>query len=158
MLSRDELQRIFLYDAETGILTRRATGRRAGSLNVPRNRWIVSVKGRFHYQHRVIWCMAYGDWPPKEIDHINGDCSDNRLANLRLADSAQNKWNMRQHDRNKSGCTGVEYDKRKKAWVARISVYRRRIYLGKFGTKEEAIAARTAAVTKHRGEFARGGV
>lgn len=32
---------------------------------------------------RVIWAMQYGKWPVGAIKHINGDKSDNRLANLR---------------------------------------------------------------------------
>lgn len=32
---------------------------------------------------RVIWAMEYGKWPEGAIKHINGDKSDNRLANLR---------------------------------------------------------------------------
>lgn len=29
--------------------------------------------------HRVAWCIAHGGWPPEQIDHINGDRSDNRF-------------------------------------------------------------------------------
>jgi hypothetical protein len=158
VLTQADLHQLFSYDPETGVLTRRSTGRRAGSLNTCRNRWIVSCNGRLQYQHRVIWCMVYGEWPSNEVDHVNGDSADNRLANLRLADSAQNKWNMRRHDRNTSGCTGVDYNKQKQAWVARISIYKKRIYLGKFETKEQAIAAREKAVLDHWGAYRRGGV
>ena len=148
-----ELLELFSYDPETGLLTRRSTGKRAGGFNAPRNRWIVGVRGSFYYQHRVIWCMVYGEWPPCEIDHINHNSADNRLANLRLADSTQNKWNIRRHGRNTSGHKGVDYDKRTNRWVARISVYKKRIHFGKFVTKEEAIAAREAAVAQYCGEY-----
>ena len=33
--------------------------------------------------HRVAWALHYGEWPLMEIDHINGDHTDNRIANLR---------------------------------------------------------------------------
>ncbi|EHB7575351.1 HNH endonuclease, partial [Escherichia coli] len=34
------------------------------------------------YVHRIAWLMVYNDWPTDVIDHINGDRSDNRIANL----------------------------------------------------------------------------
>jgi hypothetical protein len=158
MLTQSELHRLFSYDPETGVLVRRSNGRRVGSLNRPRNRWTVSVNGRRLYQHRVIWCMVYGQWPTCEIDHVNGNSADNRISNLRLADSTQNKWNILRHGRNTSGHKGVDYCKKTGRWVARISVYKKRIHLGKFPTKEEAIAAREAAAANHCGEYRRGGV
>ena len=68
-----------------------AQGQRAGT---PHNQGYrqVRVFGKNYLEHRVIWKMQTGEWPPegKVIDHINGDKADNRWANLRLLSQARN--------------------------------------------------------------------
>ena len=45
---------------------------------------------------------------------------------------------------NKSGVAGVYYDKQRRKWVANISYNRKRVFLGRFELKEDAVAARLA--------------
>jgi hypothetical protein len=102
--------------------------------------------------HRLAWCIAYGEWPSLEIDHINGDAGDNRLCNLRNVDRATNAQNKRRAQcTNKSGIQGVETHA-----VGRLSasvwVGGKRVYLGRFDTAEEAHAAYVAAKRRlHQG-------
>jgi HNH endonuclease len=85
------------------------------------------------------------------IDHKNGDTLDNRVSNLRIATSKQNAMNIKIRKNNTSGCTGVRCLKNGK-YSARI----KRINLGTFSSKDEAIKARKEAEVKYSEEWARG--
>ncbi len=103
------------------------------------------------HMHRVI-----NKTPDDMItDHINGNGLDNRKSNLRNATIAQNAWNMR--PRKDCGQRGIYYDKARSKWVADIQCERRRIRLGRFGTKDEALAAYQTAAKQLFGCFNRSG-
>jgi len=70
--------------------------------------------------HRVIWAHYYGEWPDKQIDHINGNKVDNRISNLRVVDPAQNQRNLGHNSANTSGVTGVRFISKFRKWEARI--------------------------------------
>lgn len=54
----------------------------------------VTIDGTAKLAHRVLWVAFNGDIPEGfEIDHINTIRTDNRLDNLRLATSSENKRN-----------------------------------------------------------------
>lgn len=82
--------------------------------------------------------MEHGEWPSKEIDHINGSRTDNRITNLRQATSAQNKQNARMRSDNSSGYPGVSWFKCCNKWRADIQGGRKQNYLGVFDTAELA--------------------
>jgi len=94
--------------------------------------------------HRAIWAIIHGEWPRHQIDHINGNRADNRLANLRAVTKFENGRNCRLSKRNTSGHTGV-YPSRFGNWTALIGVRRKIITIGTYKTKEAAIAARKQA-------------
>jgi hypothetical protein len=104
------------------------------------------IRRRLFKAHRVIWAMCKGRWPEKEIDHINGDRSDNRIENLREADRSGQGKNMAMRRDNKSGFSGVCFHKSSKKWVAQIYLDGVRVSLGYFKTKEEAAAKRKIAL------------
>jgi hypothetical protein len=87
------------------------------------------------------------------IDHINRDPSDNRISNLREATSAQNQAN--QKIKSRTGFSGVFEHKGKTSitWQARIGTGNRRVYLGSYKSKYDAIIARKQAERRYFGEF-----
>ncbi len=98
--------------------------------------------------HVVAFALHSGEWPEDEIDHINGDPSDNRASNLRLVSHAENMRNLKICVKNTSGIMGVGLDKWTGKWRALITVGGKRHCLGRFFTKESAIAARKDAEAK----------
>jgi hypothetical protein len=99
-----------------------------------------SLIGGVHRAHRIIWALVYGEWPD-QVDHINGDPSDNRLNNLRSIPNNTNQMNMKKPRDNTSGHIGVCWDAEKKRWLARVG----RKHIGRFDSVEEAAAAQKLA-------------
>jgi hypothetical protein len=68
----------------------------------------------------------------REPGHINGDPSDNQIANLRDATHAENQHNAKKRINNASGYTGISWIERARKWRVRINVAKHEIYLGRF--------------------------
>lgn len=115
----------------------------------------ICILGKFYMASRVAWFLVNGEWPDCEIDHINGEVSDNRLINLRQATRSLNCANRSILKSNTSGHKGVGWHKAVNKWVAKIGVDGKEIYLGAFSSKDDAIAAYTTAAQKYFGEFVR---
>ena len=99
----------------------------------------------FHLMgHRVAWAIHHGAWPD-QIDHVNGNRSDNRIVNLRNVSVAENNKNLGMRRNNTSGRTGVYWHKPSSRWVAHIVVDGRVTSLGSFIEREDAISARVKA-------------
>lgn len=136
----------FRYDPETGVITRLETrgGQRAGSkVGTVRKDGYLSTKflHREVLAHRLAWILHYQEFPGSEIDHVNGDRSDNRIANLRLACRQTNNQNRRKaHSNNELGVLGVR-QVREGVFVARIRVSKKAIHLGHFSSAELASEA-----------------
>jgi hypothetical protein len=103
------------------------------------------IQNRQYRAHRIIWMMVYGTPPEGQIDHINGDRSDNRLVNLRCVSVAENRRNQKTPITNTSGFIGVGWHKHTGKWRASIKINGRAIHLGGFDTIEQAVQAREAA-------------
>lgn len=99
--------------------------------------------------HRVAWALYYGEWPKGQIDHINGDRSDNRIVNLRVVTPLENRRNQRLSRRNSSGFHGVSWCATRGKWRATINVEGSCVVLGRFTSKDEAIASRRAAEQRY---------
>lgn len=90
-----------------------------------------------------------------EVDHKDLDRLNNRRGNLRLATSQQQKCNQGLRQDNTSGVKGVAWDRSRKRWVAYIRKNRRRVTLGRFLDKADAVRVRQSAASDAFGEFAR---
>lgn len=142
------------YDQETGIVSWAKThkgmraGRRAGTVNAQGYRRIA-FGGVAYREHRIAWLLTYGSWPACDIDHINRRKDDNRISNLRLADSALNKQNLGIKANNTSGVTGVYWSNCDSIWKAQIQVNGKVIALGRYKQKDDAVLARQQAQMKY---------
>ena len=88
-----------------------------------------------------------------EVDHINHIRTDNRKCNLRVVDRSLNQRNLPLSKRNTSGVVGVWFNKDANKWVAEIRLNYKKISLGYFINKEDAIKARKEAEEKYFGEY-----
>ena len=119
-------------------------GKVAGHVNQYGYR-ILCIEHKSIPAHRAAWAIHYGEWPKGQIDHINHNKDDNRLGNLRDATASENSRNRSIPAHNASGAIGVHFNKPSGKWHARIFHDGKRIHLGAFKEKAEAIAARKAA-------------
>ena len=168
-LTPDIARELFDYNPETGVITwkpreqkgflykdfhihwnARWAGKTAGTLSCGRY-LVCNVLNRLNFAHRIAWMVYYGDEPPEVIDHINGDGTDNRITNLRAANSRINAENRRLRSAKKVlplGVFPVANSKSGKVF-ARIIINKRRMYLGSFDDPKEAHLAYLAAKRKY---------
>jgi hypothetical protein len=158
--SRNELLQLFSYNPENGDLHwrvrsgPRAAGQRVGTINW-RGYLVIGIDRVYYYAGRIIWKMMTGTDPEAWIDHIDGNRTNNKWSNLRLATNGQNLHNSKLRVDNKSGVKGVHWDVRHKKWRAVISMNKQSIRLGRFNTINEAETAILLERAKLHGEFAR---
>jgi hypothetical protein len=130
------------------------SGTQAGTI-LPRGYVQVMVNSRLYLAHRLAYLWMTGSWPESEVDHRNGDGTDNAWGNLRAATSSQQKMNKRVRSDSQSGIKGITLDRRRGLWSVRIEARGQRYWFGYFKTAEEASAARAEAAARLHGEFAR---
>jgi len=154
-LTADYLRKILHYAPDTGLFTWRVSPRRniscgqlAGSFNSD-GYLQISIHNRSYKAHRLAWLYTFDRWPICEIDHINGDKSDNRIENLRDVSRNENQHNTRRaRAHNASGFLGVGLHKQTGKWRARIRVNKNLTHIGLFNTPEEAHQAYIVAKRK----------
>jgi hypothetical protein len=113
----------------------------------------ITVDRRNYKAHRLAWLWVHGELPADmEVDHRNHQRADNRLDNLRLATSQQQKANA---GARKSGHPkGCYWSPRDRKWSAAIYLDGKKVSLGAFARLEDAQAARFQAEAKYHGAFA----
>ncbi len=115
----------------------------------------VWLFGKFYKLHRIAWKMVYGKDPVDQIDHIDGDKSNNRIKNLREATNSENRSNTGKSSTNKSGIKGVCFHTKSKTWRAQISKDGRKYLKDGFPTKEAAADYIVILRVKLHKEFSR---
>jgi hypothetical protein len=154
------LRQLLDYDQKSGILTWKnrpkmhqngmtsghlasINGKIAGSA-LRSGHIILSFNGGKYLAHRIAWAISHDVQDFDEIDHINGDPSDNRLENLRCVQHSENQKNLKRRSDNTSGVVGVGLHSQTGSWRAYINFAGKRHHIGLFATKDEAINARLA--------------
>jgi len=153
-LDQKTLKELLDYDPSTGIFIWRLSLNPRGKMGAQagcrsRAYRVIRIYDVLYAAHQLAWLYVHGEWPQQGIDHINGIGSDNRIANLRLADCSQNGFNCKR--RKAFGYKGVFPKKGK--WRASIGHRGRQFHLGTFATPEEAQSAYMEAARRLGGEF-----
>jgi hypothetical protein len=158
--SVDELNDLLHYDAETGQFTWKKDRGFKARANTPAGTLgksgyvLMCINGTRYLAHRIAYKMAYGTDPEDMLDHIDGNITNNRISNLRVANPIENQGNRRRAKNNKSGVKGVHWCERDKHWIAQITKDKSKVWLGCFVSKEQAASAYEAAAKEHFGDFA----
>jgi hypothetical protein len=106
----------------------------------------ISYKRKPYLAHRIVWEMH--NWPipsNKEIDHADGNKTNNKIENLRCCAHNQNGQNRKINKNSATGHSGVSWHKGIKKWCAKIRYKRKQIHLGSYDDINDAIAARKKA-------------
>jgi hypothetical protein len=116
---------------------------------------VIQFKKTFFKGHRIAWAIVNNEFPSGEIDHIDGNPSNNKISNLRVVDRSKNQMNRRISTNNKSGIKGVHFCKSKQKWISRISCGKSRIHIGQFDSFDEAFQKRKEIEKNLHGQYAR---
>ena len=161
-ITREQIAARLDYNPQTGVFTWRTVlpfssvrvGGVAGSMTSTGYIEIYIEFARYR-AHHLAWVLTYGVWPNDLIDHVDGNRSNNAIANLREATKTTNAQNQRRAQRhNRLGILGVTQRKgdHAKPFQAMITVSGKAKYLGVFETAAEAHAAYLTAKRKlHEG-------
>jgi len=151
MISFERARKLFVYCPETGDFTHIFSrpgvkvGTLAGSKPTTDKPYInIKADGKMMLAHRLAFVWM-GEALPSEVDHINGNPSDNRWSNLRPVTRLENSRNTALQRNSNTGIPGVNWYKQTSRWHAKIYVQGRSIYLGFHLSFLDACCARKAA-------------
>jgi len=155
LLTQERLKELLYYNPQFGIFVRRVAtsssikvGDIAGSLT--RGGYMCfSVNRRLYLAHRLVFLYMEGEFPPNQVDHINGCRADNTWLNIRHATHQDNMRNAKIPKTNKSGVIGVFFNKPTGKWRALIKVNGKQTHLGYFTDFDDAVLARKSAEIEH---------
>lgn len=115
---------------------------RAGTKNSAGYR-VISLFGKRYLEHRLAWFYVHGEMPKHEIDHINQIRDDNRISNLRQVTRSENQRNKTRKD-SRVDEIGIWWCRRRKRYIAEITLNGKKVYQKSFTDIDEAISARKA--------------
>jgi hypothetical protein len=146
-----------LFKYEDGKLFRRSDNKEMGIYSTKHHRYArIVIDGKDHKLHRIIFLYHHG-YLPDIIDHINGDRYDNRIENLREANTYQNRQNSRIYSTSKSGVKNVYWNSSMNKWRVSIHINGKKHCFGHYADLEEAKQVATSMRDKYFKEFANHG-
>lgn len=159
-ITHKRLLELLDYNPEIGLFRwrqqrswRAPVGSVAGVVDRHGHRTMMVDQERF-MAHRLAWFYVYQEWPPNEIDHINGLRDDNRILNLRLAVRWQQRGNQKRRADNRSGFKGVKRAG-KNSWIARCRIHGKEYTKCGFRSPEDAHVAYLEMAKSIFGDYAR---
>jgi hypothetical protein len=115
---------------------------------IKKYKWYLNKKGYVitHTYHKLCSVLLHRFImnAPKElqIDHLYHNKLDNRKSQLKLCTNQENSTN-------RQGQHGINFDKRRNKWYARICVNYKEYFLGSFDLYNDALFARQQAEQKY---------
>jgi hypothetical protein len=164
MLTQSEVQELYDYREDGNLIRRTATSGPVGAIgrvvgHYPKkltrnNRYATTKIGGEHWcVHKLIFLWHHG-YVPEQLDHINRNTLDNRIENLREANTTQNSSNRKLFANNTSGAKGVSWASRQNKWFVYVDVNKKRKNIGCFEDFELAELVAMEAREKYHGLFA----
>lgn len=134
----EEVNELLEYNSETGLFRwKNPRGSRCkkgwftgSSSKIGYN--TIYFNGNRHYAHRLAWLLHTGEWPFKNIDHIDGCKSNNAISNLRDVSQSDNLRNLKH---------AKGWSKHRNRYRAQIRLDSINSTLGIYDTPEEAAIA-----------------
>ena len=161
------LKECLVYDPETGIFTWKERplhhfkdGKRHQTKEVKQKTWnkvfsnnkiktvntdgyvVVRIDDILYLCHRLAFLYMEGYIPEHQVDHIDQNKSNNMWSNLRHVSRSCNLQNCKIRTNNKTGVTGVCWDKSDNKWLSYISIKNNQKRLGSFINLDDAVLAR----------------
>jgi hypothetical protein len=126
MITQERLKELVTYETETGDFTRLKTvGSRISGTSFGCRTKLGYIKFKLDnyqtYGHRLAFLYMTGSMP-KEIDHIDGNPSNNAWSNLREVTRGQNQFNRSLHKDSTSLVKGLSYKEQSQCWCAAITI------------------------------------
>jgi len=155
-LTQKRLKELLEYNPKTGIFTWLKPKQKvrkcliAGGICKKTGYRHVGVDGKPYPASRLAWFYMEGYWPENLIDHENRIRDDNRWINLRHVSRVCNVINCGISKRNKSGVIGVSWNKNTNKWESQIQVSGKKIHLGHFVEKVDAVKVRWKAEKEYK--------
>lgn len=170
--SVERLRELFDYEPDTGVLRWRVSparnvkaGDEAGTIlkGCRTSYHTTRITGVLYLNHVLVWTIVKGEWPDRDLDHIDGDGLNYRIENLREATASQNQHNTHGAQRGSSSSfKGVSWHKFVGKWCAQIRCgeqevlagRRRKIHLGLYTDERTAALMYDRAAQIAFGPFA----
>jgi hypothetical protein len=156
-----QIKEVLQYDPNTGLFEwaqnigmKIKKGQRAGG---KQGLGYVSIKykKKTYKAHRLAFALQTGNWPIKDIDHINGQRDDNRWINLRIASKRENLLNSKKSSTNKSGHKNIHFVKNTKRWRVAIHALNGKLIQRNYRKLEDAINKANELRAIHYKDFER---